>query len=394
MDAILHKIISFDIVNVIGVFKTEEGDVFYYLKTKKKNEKLEVLAAKTFMDIEDIKQEVDNKFPLILLVDGKGILNKKIDTKNEKDLNWIKNLDYSTIHYTNFTNANFQFLSFCRRNVVEQTIEIFQGFGYQIIDFYVGALIAVLINDSLKLGSIIVNDSILKFEMDELEDLTKVIDKGTKTYYLGALQMSNFHLPLYSTVIHFYFQQKTIGKSHTEKIDREEIVYKKAFNLFGIVILLSFFIALLVSYVCIQYLTSENARLNLENVYSNQSYQLIKQLEEQKQNKLHILKETGFLSTKFLSFYVHKIAMDTPTEIKLSAIDVFPLLKEVKTNEKVALTVGTILIKGEIKSEEVFNTWLQLLKKMEWINNFEILSFKKDKKNNSQFEIKIEVKNV
>ena len=41
--------------------------------------------------------------------------------------------------------------------------------------------------------------------------------------------------------------------------------------------------------------------LNLKNVYSNQSYQKIVNLEKQKENKINILKESGFLSSKFLT---------------------------------------------------------------------------------------------
>jgi len=394
MDAILDKIIRFDHLNVIGVFRKEEGNVFYYLKTRKKNDKLEVAAVKTFTSIEYVKSEVDAKFPLILLVDGKGILNKKIDVKNETDLNWLKNLDYATIHHTAFVNDNFQFLSFGRRNVVEEEIEMFQGLGYQIADFYVGAIVAVVLNDSLKLGSLLSNDSLLRFEGDELEDIAKLVEKEGKVYDFGNVEISNFHLPLYGAVIHFYFQQKSIIKSRSARIDKEEIVYKKAFNVFGIIMVLGFFIALLASYFGVQYFMAENAKLNLENVYSNQSYQLIQELEKQRENKLRILKETGFASSKFISFYAHQISKDTPPEIRLSSLDVFPLLKEVKTTEKVALTSGTILLKGETMNELAFNSWLETLRKLDWIGNFEILSFKKDKKNNSQFEIKIVLKDV
>lgn len=394
MDKILDKIIRFDHLSVIGVFRKEEGDLYYFLKTRKKKDKLEVEAVKTFSNIEDIKGEADIKVPLILLIDGKGILSKKIDAKNEMDLNWLKNLDYSTIHHTSFVNANFQFLSFGRKNVVEEEIEKFKSLGYQVADFYVGGIVAVLLNDSLQLGSLLSNDSVFKFEGNELEDIAKAMDKESKLYDIGTVQISNFHLPLYSAVIHFYFQQKTIIKSRSTGIDREEIVYKKAFNVFGLIILLGFFMALLASYFGIQYFMAENAKLNLENVYSNQSYQLIQKLEEQRKNKIRILKETGFASSKFLSFYVYEISRDIPPEIMLSALDVFPLLKEVKVTEKVALTSGTILLKGETRNELVFNSWLESLRRQKWISNFEILSFKKDKKNNSQFEIKIVVKDV
>ncbi len=394
MNAILNKIIKFDTLNIIGVYRKVDADVFYFLRTTKSKDKLEVASIKTFSTIEDLKIEVDNKTPMIILIDGKGVLNKRIDPKNETDLNWIKSLDYATIHHTTFTNENFQFLSFCRKNVVEDVMHSFHLSGYQIVDFYVGSIVSVLINDSLKLGQIFSNDSILEFETDELTNIIKSKTDDTKEYELGGILVSNFHLSLYSAALHFYIQQKSIAKSHSEKIDKEEIVYKKAFNLIGLVSLIGFFIALLTSYLLIQYFNAQNTKLNLENIYSNQSFQLIQDLEKQKENKLQIVNEMGFTSSKFISYYSYELTKELSSEITLTALDVFPLQKDIKSNEKVVFYSKTIIIKGASINETTFNLWLENLRAKQWIDSFEILSLKKDKKNISQFELKIDLKNV
>ena len=44
--------------------------------------------------------------------------------------------------------------------------------------------------------------------------------------------------------------------------------------------------------------------------------------------------------------------------------------------------------------ESSFSNWLEGLKKTDWLQRFEIISLKKDKKNKSIFEIKITLKNV
>lgn len=394
MKAILDKIIPFNNLNIIEVFRQEEEIIYYYLKTKKSKDKLTVLEVKTFTNLELLQKEVDTLTPLLLLIDGKGVLQKRIDLKNEIDLNWIKNLDFATLHHTTYTNANYQFINFVRKNVVEETIELFQGLGYQIIDFYVGGTIAVLLNDSLQLGSLMSNLTFLKFEDEELIEVNKIMEDEQKSYTFGNTQISNFHLPLYASAVHFYYQQRSILKSKSTRINSEEILYKKAFNAFGILMLSGFLLTLLVSYFGIQYFIKENANLNIESVYSNQSYQLYQKLEEQYEQKRKVLKETGFSSANFLSFYSYQISKNTPSSIKLSSLDVFPLKKEVKVNEKVSFEAGIILISGATTNELVFNSWMESLRNFDWINNFEILTFKKDKKNNSQFEIKIVLKDV
>lgn len=144
----------------------------------------------------------------------------------------------------------------------------------------------------------------------------------------------------------------------------------------------------------IQYYGSKNAELNLKNVYSNQSYQKIVDLEKQKENKLNILKESGFLSSKFLTYYGYELIKNLPNDLSLNEVNIIPAGKEIKANKKITFDSKTILIKGETFNESSINKWIDGLKEMNWINNFEIISLKKDKKNKSQFEVKITIKDV
>ena len=158
--------------------------------------------------------------------------------------------------------------------------------------------------------------------------------------------------------------------------------------------LVGFLSSLLLSYLLIQYYGSKNAELNLQNVYSSQSYQLILDLEKQKENKQQLLNESGFLSSKFLSFYSYEIIKGIPGDISLTGLNIIPVSKEVKATQKISFEAKSIVIKGETFNETSFNNWMEKLKKMSWLKNFEIISFKKDKKNKSQFEIKITIKDV
>ena len=144
----------------------------------------------------------------------------------------------------------------------------------------------------------------------------------------------------------------------------------------------------------IQHYGSKNAELNYKNLNTNKLYQKVVNLEKQKINKLNILKESGFLSSKFLSYYGYELIKNMPNDLSLNEIKIIPAGKEVKANKKMTFDFKTILIKGETFNESSFNQWLELLKKVNWINNFEIIGLKKDKKNKSQFEVKIAIKDV
>ncbi|MEZ0128981.1 hypothetical protein AB9T88_04030, partial [Flavobacterium sp. LBUM151] len=216
----------------------------------------------------------------------------------------------------------------------------------------------------------------------------------TINYQVGEETVSNIFLPLYGAIIHFFVKQKEVSKTTNPNLSSEELIYKKAFVFFGVFMLIGFLSSLLISYFLIQYYGTKNAELNLQTVYSNQSYQLILDLEAQKEKKLNILKESGVLSSKFLTYYGYEIIKSVPGNISLNELNIIPLKEEYKENKKAFFDSKTIIIKGETFQEASFNKWLEGLKKMDWLQRFEIISLKKDKKNKSVFEIKITLKNV
>jgi hypothetical protein len=395
MITFLSKIIKLNTINVVGVIKKENDEVYNLLAVKKKGNKIEIVRKDSFDTFEKLLRNIDIKIPILLFIDGKGVLNKEIDLNNEADLNWQKNVDFSTIYYTELKGLNSNFISFCRKNSIDETLNRFKEKGLQTVDIYVGSFLSALLHNTINDEIIVSNDLVLEFENEKLCKFSKRIDTiKQKDYTIGKDVISSKFLPLYGVLIHFFIKQKEVSKTNDESLNVEEIIYKKAFNTLGVSMLVFFLSTLLISYVLIQFYTSKNLALNLQNAYSNKSYQLILNLEKQKESKKQILKESGFLSSKFLSFYSYEIIKEIPKDISLVGLNVIPLNVETKTNQKMSFEAKSIIIKGETFNESSFNNWMEKLKKMSWLKNFEIISLKKDKKNKSQFEIKITIKDV
>lgn len=391
----LSKFIKLNDLNVVGIIKKDDYEIYNLLTIKKKANKISIGAKLTFENFETLIKTIDKKLPVLIVVEGKGVLNKEIDFENETDVNWQKNIDYNSIYYTDIKGAKSNFISFCRKNIVDESITKFQKSGFQVIDVYIGSFLAALLNNVLKKEILFSNDLKLEFENEKLTGFTKQNESvNTLNYNIGEESISSAFLPLYGSIIHFFVKQKEVSKTINPSLNNEELIYKKAFNLLGVIILCSFLGSLLISYFLIQYYGTKNSELNLQTVYSNQSYQLILDLEAQKEKKLNLLKESGVLSSKFLSFYSYEIIKTIPGNISLNELNIVPLKEEYKENKKALFNNGTIIIKGETFEESSFNNWLENLKNMDWLQNFEIISLKKDKKNKSIFEIKIILKNV
>lgn len=391
----LSKIIKINNINVVGVIRKDNDETFHVLTIKKRANAISILAKRTFKNIEDLKSKIDSKLPILLVVDGKGVLNKQINFNDEADINWQKNIDYNTIHFTSYKTENSSFISFCRKNVIDEITTTFKSNNLQLVDVYVGSFLSSLLYNSIKENNILSGDLELEFEEDVLVSFTK---KETATvqkkYTIGSDVIYNHELPLYGALVHFFITSKNVEKTQNSNLTIEEVIYKKAFNYFGVFMLIAFFTSLLLSYVLIQYYGARNNELNLQNTYSNQSYQKIINLEKQKDEKLNIINKSGTFSNNYLSFYTYEISRSVPHTILLNVLNVFPAGKEIKAEKKINFESNTIRVNGSTYNEDAFNQWLKSIKEKDWVKNLEIISLKKDKNNNTLFEIKISIKNV
>lgn len=385
----LNKIIKFSRINVIGIIKKEGADIYHVLTLLKRGTTLNILDSRSFDDFEKLLKTTDIKIPVILVMDGKGILHKKID--NEKDLNWLKTIDFANIYYTTFQYETIGFMSFCRNEQVDEKILFFQTNHFQVLDVYIGAFPVAFLKNHINTNIVKAGPLELIFEGNELESFVK--NDKTTSIQIGQDNLLSTHLPLYASAIHFFLQPEEITKTEN-KINLEELIFQKAFTKLGLTMLVSFFVLLLISYTSIQYFNRMITELNLEVIYSNQSYKQIKALEKRREQQLVILNESGLTSNIFISHYISDLLLTIPKSIKLSELNYAPIDKETKINKKILMTPNVILVKGQTNEEGVFNNWLINLKRLRGIRKFEVVNLKKDKKNISQFEVKILLNHV
>jgi len=395
MSGFLSKIIKFNNLLVIGVFRnTDDTLVYNTLRVNKKGSNLVILSSSVYTTFEDLLKNHDTKLPVVLHVDGKGVLNKQIDLNNEADLEWKKNLDFNSMYFIEYKTSTANFLSFTRKKNIDDNLKLLQENKFQVVDFYLGSLLSALLSKALETNEIVSGETLLSFDNNILSAISKYIGTSLTKYKIAYKTLSQHHIALYGSAINFFIKPEEIESNTSENISIEESLYRKAFNYFGIAVIALFLVSLLSSYLLIQYYLEKNVTINQQNLYSNQTYEYILDMEKQKKQKLEVLNKTGQLSKNFLSFYIYQLIKSTPSGISLSNLDVFPVSKEIKAEKKINITPDTIIIKGFTTSGDSFDNWLDELSKMKWIKKFEVISIKKDKKNIQQFELKILIANV
>lgn len=392
MSKVLSKILKNNKLQVIGIFENSDDLKFVVLTLKKAKNKLMLLNKSSYNSYDALEKDVSKSIATLLCYNGKKVLNKRVDISNDADLNWKKNIDLNQIYHTTFNTDKNNFISFCRRESIDFWCQKMTVSKIQIIDIYIGSFISSLLSKTIDTELLISDKLKLIFQDTKLIDFNKLESDKNINYSVGDTQLSNIELPLYSAALSYFTENSDIEKSSFDNLIEEEIIYKKAFEVLGISTLIFFFISLLISYFSIQYLLTKNTELNVENLYSNKTYQQILSLEEQIKEKEDIVNKSGFLSNNYLSFYSFEILNSIPNTIALNELYINPLLEEIKDGKTVEFTPYQIITKGITNDENEFNLWIKKLKEKDWIKKFEIKSIKRDKKNSTMFEIIVTIK--
>ena len=174
MVTILSKIFKINSIQVVGIFQDANYEKYTLLTFQKEKSKLNIVENKTFTSKELLLENINLKLPVILSIDGKGVLNKRIDEKNEMDVSWKKNIDFNSIFYTSYTNKNYTFMSFCRKDVVEEWLAVFRASKVEVIDTYIGSFLAILLAENLNTNIITSGNLAFELENNDLLMLSSV----------------------------------------------------------------------------------------------------------------------------------------------------------------------------------------------------------------------------
>lgn len=393
MISFLEKIFPITHIQLLNVFKDDEEVIYTLMVLLKRGNELKLVSNDCFYAFDDALLKINTKHPLLLLIDGKGVVSKRIYFSNQSDIEWYKNLDHSSIHLTSFKHERSEFISFCRKNTITELCDFLVAKEIAVLDVYVGPLTANILYEEIRLTEYVSNGSFLRYENEALAEVSKT-NSRSELYSLGDLKLNSFEVALYGLGVLFFVHDKAFSTTALGSVSREEVLFKKAFERFGVFTLALFFLSLLVSYISIQYLITTNAQLSLENSYSAKSFDQIQLLEKERSDKMKILTETGFSSHHLMTFFCFEICDNIPQDLRLNFLEVYPLLKDVKNDKKIELGYRTVLLRGQASDKSDFNNWVALLREKYWIQLLEIVSIKKDKKGITFFEIKITIKDV
>lgn len=388
--------------SVISPFKEKQytiagivlGDIPRYdvLVMHKKNETLSIETSFSTEDFNVFKEKVSTSTPLLLNFYGKGVINKKVAAKGNYLKEVLFNASIEDFYIYELHQNQQNFISIARKDALDKFFNLFLENKYLVVDYSIGPFTGLRFKDISKEPSIISGDYELRFEENNLQEAHK-LDSITKEYLLGAEKISNTQVPLFSTLLNYLYPSDDFSyNAEFLKQNRKENVLKKTFNTLVAIVGIFFLSSLLISYLLLNYYNEKYVSYESQLYNLNDTYNQVKKLEEEKQNKTKILQESGVLSQNFLSFYMYRIVNSIPENVGLNSIKVNPTQKKIKNFEKIVFETNTIIVNGNSNSSLPINVWIKKLNKEKWISKIEILDFSKSRNKKSEFTLKISIK--
>ena len=397
MKRFLLNTISFKTIQVLSICHPSEANQKYeLLKVVKKKNQLEIKSTSIGESFEQIKSLISENQPLIVLIKGKGVINKRLDPKADQDQLWLKTIDLSKMYYTKFKSNPFEFISISRKEVVDPFIKKIKSSRLPIVDLYVGEFSTGLLINQLSEQVLRLDCVELKIDSQKLLDFSVLDDKEDQLveYKFGEESVNASILPLFGACLNYVVSDQSIEKTFFGDNEKNELFFKRLFNLVGGTVLVAFLLSLTVSYFMINHYGQEIGRLEYIKQTNANFSQKIEKLKKDNQVKREIIRSSGLMSNHFLSYYSYHLLNSIPKEIQLKTLSINPILKKVKVNKVIEFDKNSVIIEGYFKDEVSFTNWLDIIRNFQWIDHFEIDRIEKDRQQNSFFTIKIYLSDV
>lgn len=328
--------------------------------------------------IEELTSKIGVQLPYVLNFNGKGVLNRKVDNSENKYQSILLNSNATDFYFTEYGLENNYYISVVRRSVVKQVVADIEAFKGCVINVSSGPFLLAGISQYIGKPSYTLHDYVLTFEKDKLIGFKKEVGNEKQWYLVGKQNIRGESLSALSNGVQFFNSAPEFILPNDPPIfekNYEEAKQKVIFKQFGFFMLVFFLVLLLGNYLYLGHLNKtvqSNAFLLAEYT---EDFAKINELEEEKTRKEILLRTSGVLTKKYISFYLVEIAKSVPKEVVFNQLTVKPVKKEIKDKHKIEIDNQLILVNGISKSSSHLSDWISDLKKIDWINKVEIVDY-------------------
>ncbi|PKP20782.1 MAG: hypothetical protein CVU05_08295 [Bacteroidetes bacterium HGW-Bacteroidetes-21] len=389
-------------VGISCFFQPDGGIIASLSILTKKKKKIEIVKKhENITDIEELVKLIPVSFPIFLIVDGKGVITRKMRFETEYTdeiiLNQIlPNSNSDEFFFEKYSAEDgFIFASVVRVQQLNSICEAIGANGRIIINVSLGPLILNGLLPYIKNYFEFIELPFQKLvcKNNSIVEIIKDSNQNGEAVVIGNENIESNILLSFSAAFSYL-----TNYSESEKLpaliqkNANEYLYKRILLLAGWASLVLLFMLLLSSFLIFDKYRA------LSNDYSEKlkmSTDLISKLNVLK-NELSTKKDffKDFIiseSTK-LSFFSDQIAATVPETISLTVLDINPLSKKLKEEQIPEFYRNTIVIAGVTPNSTILNDWIKTLQKYTWVSQINIINYSQENANvKGAFKIELQI---
>lgn len=375
---------------------TNEMEYFALELHKKGKSKIsfqEVHRAK--LNEEELFETLKKAIPVVLCIEGKGILSRAFEQVEDPDQDWVKKL-IPGAHEEDFYPYQIEedqtvYFSLARRDKIDEILGRWTNFGFRVIDVHLGNLVltkAILKAFNLDLkpkleggfNTFLVEESIKIAELDE--------GSAGQQYDIGKEKLRSQFLVPFVLGTRYWVESQSEDIPDEIKENSLQEKYKVAFENVGKLGVALVFFILVFNYLIYSRMADKYEIISVEYASTLKEMDRTKELKKEWDKTIVLLNQIGLLNGTKTSFYADRVAETLPNRRSLTNMVLYPLQDKLKDGEEVHFDKGSIVIEGEMQSSQDMNAWINSLQRFEWVDKVELDAFQKaDKKATNIFHL-------
>ena len=334
-----------------------------------------VSAIENLKELKDAGEILRYDLPVILHIDGWGVLIK--DNGIENSSIPLDNKEFFLKEYPK-SDGSGSYFSIIRNDLLMNMVDFCSSASLNIIGLSLGpfnvALLAQFFEErtALKAGKwkLTLNKGCVNSLVAESIETESIHD-------IGGDKISSGLLPLYASIAAFFSGERennnTIAKS------REEFVYGRLVKYLSIASLSTILLLLLINFFIWDSLRNRNTELTYE-VARNEQFlsQLSEKEKDLKMKENLVVQYIGANSKTHYSWYADKLGSTLPPGIRLTLLNIQPLIKKQKTGIAIEYKNRQIEVEGDARNMSEISEWVKAIDHEKWAKKVELISFSSD----------------
>lgn len=350
-------------------------------------------------DFGKLNENLPSGLPIVLSIDGKGILHKKVNSDNNHEV--LKNAmpgsnkeDFMIDFIHGHGNENC--FSIARREYLDEIVGKLNTSGLYIIDIYINPLrvaqLKILFNE---FPSFFIS-GVYEIHSDDgkINGYNKHDPKESselKYSFDGYELESRYLLPFYNA-IKFFSGEKNENLPEGIKHQRSEFHAKRRLAFGGISSLVIIFIILVLNYNLFTNLSGKKEQLDQILINNKELIANIAQLKEEVIWKEKFISQSGINQNRSLSYICDNIGASIPKSISLDKLELHPFESKISPNKEILFQTNILRISGTAATSSALNEWIIRLKELKWANTVIVKNFlQTDNSNAPAFTVEITI---